>query len=366
MKKGILWALSLLLLILVLPVSAEVLLSCVPENPAVGDTIDVTVSAGPGAVSVIYTLTANGKTVFSGKEDPHFVAAFRPRQEADYELRAAVVYADGTRETAETFLTVSGMAEEQADSGIIYNQKDGWWKNKSYAKSTMDQSGCAIFALSHALQRMGYTGSDVLPEAMGIAYANCLSVDGTRNGRLITQASEVYHFVTQEDLLERVSDIADGLKNGDMYSFGIVIGHIALADGISENGKMVHVTDSAPSATFERIKNASLYYQNEQGQFIAAKSLEEMPGFRWFFETSSCGGLEYYLEIGYTARRGLRLIRPPWLFRKGSGEPEPVTLVYPGTAVTTIESAGEKEEIPSAELEWETNALSRESSQSRD
>ena len=35
----------------------------------------------------------------------------------------------------------------------VYSQRDGWWENVPYRKSNLSHSGCAIFTLSHALQR---------------------------------------------------------------------------------------------------------------------------------------------------------------------------------------------------------------------
>ena len=50
-----------------------------PEKAKVGEIVDVEVSAEEGAESVTYTLKNGRDTVFSGKEDTHFVSAFRPR-----------------------------------------------------------------------------------------------------------------------------------------------------------------------------------------------------------------------------------------------------------------------------------------------
>ena len=73
---------------------------------------------------------------------------------------------------------------------------------------------------------------------------------------------------------------------------------------------MMRVVDSAPSATFERIVNASLYYQTRSGMFRAALTLDDLPGARWFFETDEYGGLEYWLPTEYVVKRGVRLILP--------------------------------------------------------
>ena len=95
-----------------------------------------------------------------------------------------------------------------------------------------------------------------------------------------------------------------------MFSFSIARGHIALICGITEDGAMVRVADSAPFATFDRIVNDSLYYQTRSGGFRAATCMEDLPGARWYFETDDYGGLEYWLRLSYVARRGARLIQP--------------------------------------------------------
>ena len=72
---------------------------------------------------------------------------------------------------------------------------------------------------------------------------------------------------------------------------------------------MVRVVDSAPGATFERIVNASLYYQMNGGGFREALRLEQIPGARWYLDTEDYGGLEYWMQLSYAAKRGVRLIQ---------------------------------------------------------
>ena len=104
--------------------------------------------------------------------------------------------------------------------------------------------------------------------------------------------------------------IASMIRGGTLFSFGIARGHIAMVSGISDDGTMIRVVDSAPSATFERIKDASQYYEKRPGVYRAALTLDDMPGARWFFETGEFGGMEYYLPMEYVAKRGVRLIQP--------------------------------------------------------
>jgi formate--tetrahydrofolate ligase len=79
-------------------------------------------------------------------------------------LSAEAIYADGSREKAEAEILVSGTEEEVPGPETVYSQKDGWWKDKEYGRSDLDNAGCAIFALSHALLRMAWTGDDLAPE----------------------------------------------------------------------------------------------------------------------------------------------------------------------------------------------------------
>ena len=192
----------------------------------------------------------------------------------------------------------------------VYSQKDGWWADKAYRESNLQKSGCAVFTLSSALYRLGVTGEDMLPDQLAITYAQCLTSTGTNNERLLREAGKVYNFKTQSELIESQKKIVSLLGEGCLFSFAIVRGHIALADGASADGKYIHVADSAPSATLERIKGASLYVLQEDGKMTAVESLTEIPGARWYLDTEDFGGLEYYLPLSYVARRGVRLIRP--------------------------------------------------------
>jgi len=193
---------------------------------------------------------------------------------------------------------------------VLYSQSDGWWQDKKYRHSTLEHSGCAIFALSHALQLLGYTGDEILPESLAETYAFCLLEGGTMNSTLIGHAGNDFGFKTRYDLYTNLSDILSRMEKGAVYSFAVVSGHIAMVAGVSEDKTKFRIIDSAPSATFERIRNASIYYQNEAGDFIAISSLDEIPGSTYYIETDSYGGMEYYLDAAYVAKRGVRLILP--------------------------------------------------------
>jgi len=297
---------------------AEPAIAFTPADPKVGEYVDVVVTPGrEGAQSVAYTLETEDGVVFSGEADTHFTASFRPRTEKAHLLKVTVSYGKKDTETAEITIPVSGALPEQAGADIVYSQKDGWWKDKVYSakhKRSLQKAGCAIFALSHALQRLGHSGAAVMPDTLGTQYTKCyIEERGTDNERLLTLAGEQFGFLTEPELIETEKELAIGLRRGDLFSFSIVIGHIALADGLSEDGAKVHIVDSAPGATWERLKNGAIYLQDEDGTFTAIQSLEEIPGLRYFFETQEYGGMTYWMDLSYCAKRGMRLIRRPWL-----------------------------------------------------
>ena len=96
-----------------------------------------------------------------------------------------------------------------------------------------------------------------------------------------------------------------------MFSFGIVQGHIALIDRLSADGKMCHVIDSAPSATFERIQGETPYrYDEKSGKYLPLSSPTDIPGLLYYVDTEGYNGAEYWLSLNYVAERGVRLIQP--------------------------------------------------------
>lgn len=191
----------------------------------------------------------------------------------------------------------------------IYSQFDGRWKDAPYRKSNLEQSGCAIFALSHALERLGYKDTAILPQPLADKYYFALLEGGTMNSTLVGHAGDDLGFKTRYELYTRLGTIRDKLSQGALFSFAVVNGHIAMVADISEDGQKFLIVDSAPSATFERIKNASLY-REENGQFLPISDLSQLPGIRYYFETNAFGGTEYWLDASYVAKRGVRLIQP--------------------------------------------------------
>ncbi len=357
MKKTVIFFfLMLTAVILTVAASAQIEIRFSPEVPRVGDVVDVKVTTDTeNPLGITYALSTADGEVFTGEECSHYTASFRPRTEKPHTLTVTVRRGKKETETAEVSIPVSGFAPTEAGKNVLYSQKDGWWKDKKYSIRSLEKAGCAIFALSHALQRMGFEGEDVLPDRLAEQYANCyIKERGTANERLLTLAGEKYDFITQDDLNESEADIAACLRRGDRFSFSIVIGHIALADGISEDGTMVHIVDSAPGATYERIKNGRICWMDEEGSFRDAASPEELPGIRWYFESGEYGGMEYWMDLKYCARRGLRLIRPQWLKLQNGEELTGTTFEYAGALISKVMLNGEAVRVPTRDLRWTT------------
>ena len=203
-------------------------------------------------------------------------------------------------------------AADQEENAVFhpYSQMDGTWRNKGYRKSNLEKSGCAIFALSHALQLLGHDEPASKPEQLAITYAFCLVDGGTLNSTLIGNAGKEFGYKTRFKLYTSKSDIVKKLSQGAMFSFGIVSGHIALIDRLSEDGTMCHIIDSAPSATFERITGETPYLYNEKsGQYVPLSSPAEIPGLLYYIDTEGYDGAQYWLPLDYVAERGVRLIQ---------------------------------------------------------
>lgn len=280
------------------------------DTIGMGEVLQISVQAWPGA-ECTYTIYKDGG-IFCQGTGSHRTAAFRPREAGEYAVRVEAADPDGNRAQQLHSFTVSGERGETDPVETIYSQKDGWWADRAYDNSNLQQSGCAIFTLSHALARMGHgKPEEIAPAALAQQYANCLTPDGTANVKLIRSAARRFSFTTQDELVKERSKIARMLRQGTMFTFSVARGHIALADGISEDGRMVHIVDSAPSATFTRIpKRYALYYEGPLGGFFAAETLDDIPGARWFIETDEYGGLEYWLELNYVTARGVRIMKP--------------------------------------------------------
>ena len=353
MKRFLAVLCFLLLLTAASAALGEISVAFGPEHPRAGDYVEVTVTPAreePDSVAYALFYGTELEKVYSGKGIQRLSAWCRLRKEGVYTLQITAVYGK-EKETVSVEIPVSGIAPAQEGVDVLYSQKDGWWKKKKYASSELQTSGCAIFAMSHALQRMGYTGEDVTPEELAKHYVFYRSGEGTWNEGLVNKCGEVYDFLSQKDLLTSTKEISTALQQGDYFSFSIVDGHIALADGISEDCSKVHIVDSAPGATFERIRNKeAIFVLQEDGSFAQASGPEDLPGIRWFFETQEYGGMEYWMDIDYCALRGMRLIRRPWLKADLGEGPVSVSVEYAGALITKVTRDRQAVRMPTRDL----------------
>ncbi len=204
--------------------------------------------------------------------------------------------------------TLDVVVRDRVYPELIFDQFDGTWDTVKYRHSDLEASGCAIFALSSALRKLGFVTDDALPAALAEDYAFCLVEGGTLNSTLVGNAAKNFGFRTRYDLYTDRESVEALFAQGALFSFSVVKGHIALADAISEDGSMIHVVDSALTATFSRLKDESVYIMDEGGTFIPVAEPSSVPGARYFIETEAYSGGEYWLETDYVVGRGVRLI----------------------------------------------------------
>ena len=200
--------------------------------------------------------------------------------------------------------------DEQEEGFVLYSQQDTLWDDVRYRHSNLETSGCAIFALSHVLQLLDFEGEEILPENLADEYAFCLVDGGTLNSTLIGNAGDDLGYKTRYDLYENLPEIREKTKQGAMWSFMVAKGHIAAVVGMSEDGKMFRIIDSAPSATFERTEKGTMYLQNADGTYTPIMDLSDVPGSRYYLESSGYNGMEYWMTAEYVAKQGVRLIMP--------------------------------------------------------
>ena len=274
-----------------------------------GEELDAEVRGEEGASCAVRVL-CNGKVIMDSRmvlDNTTF--SYRPRKAGVYQMELIVRRADGASIGCEArFIVEEGGTDAEAPE--VYSQKDGWWLDKKYSRSNLDQSGCAIFTLSHALQRLGKASEKTTPDALARTYPMYLAESGTVTSNLLAAAGRDFGFATDKDKMYDAGQIAQSYEEGAVFIFAIVSGHIALAAGLNDDGTMVRIVDSAPSATFERIENAQLYIEDGRGGYQAVASLEDIPGAKYYLETDQFGGLEYYLTMEYVASRGVRSIIP--------------------------------------------------------
>ena len=199
----------------------------------------------------------------------------------------------------------------QTDANPIkpYDQLNGTWKYVPYKNSDLQTSGCAIFALSTALNILGHTDIETTPARLADKYRFCLVDGGTLNSTLIGNAGKEFGYRTRYDLYNSKQEVLTFFERGAVFSFSVVKGHIALIDRCSEDGSYFHVYDSALSATFTRIAGTEIY-QLIDGEYVPVESPDRIEGARFFIETNAFSGGQYWLKAEYALRRGLRLIWP--------------------------------------------------------
>ena len=290
-----------------LPARAETAVTLETRDPCVGRKTVLTV-ASDRTDCFSYVLMHGAKTLGSADEVKESRLGFVPQEEGEYLLR---VIPQGHEEETVHFVFTVRAADDEEPGFVLYGQKDGTWAHVPYGSSTLAYSGCAIFALSHALQRLGYTGEDIAPAALAERYRSYLGINGTRNGAMIARAAKDFGFRTKSTLYTTPGGIRKKLTEGCVFSFGIVDQHIALADGLSEDGTMCHIIDSSPSSTFRYITGVSPSVLDEKtGEYVPAGKPTDIPGVCYCLLSNDYDGAEYWLPITYLAGRGLRLIEP--------------------------------------------------------
>ena len=257
-----------------------------------------------------YVIMKDGKSVLSSGMVDHFSAAYRPREAGDYTAVITVTDADGQTAVQELSFSVAD-ADTEGMLYDLYSQKDGWWLSQGYFTSSLDQDGGALFTLAHAMYRIGVDNVDMLPENMAAIYnfTECLTDDGVDNKKLVKAAAEYFGFKT-EDAITDAARIRELLEQGAVFSFTNAQGNVVLAAGISQDGTLVNIIDPNPGASFaDGIPEDTVFLQQEDGSFTAIRSLDEDPYIRWYFETASYGGSEYWQKLDAVAPNGLLLIQ---------------------------------------------------------
>ena len=240
----------------------------------------------------------------------HFITAVRPKEAGDYKLVVTVTDAENQTAVQELEFKVA----EADTEGIlydIYSQKDGWWTDQSYYTSSMDKDGAALFTLTHALYRIGYDDTSILPENLSQTYefTQCLTEKGVDNAKLIQAAAKAFGFTTQDKPITDPGKIKELLGKGAVFSFTNAQGNVVLAAGISEDGTLVNIIDANPGASFAEVPADTVFLQQEDGSFAAISSLDEDPYIRWYFNTGAYGGSEYWQKLEDIAPQGLLLIQ---------------------------------------------------------
>ena len=355
--RAVLIGALLFLLLQASPVMGEVSVSFSPSAPRAGDCVDIIVDPGEDAAGVQYRLFAGTEKVFASRNAvSRFTVSFRPRKETVYTVEITVLRSGKRKEIVSVAIPVSDAAPEQRGEDVIYSQMDGWWRKFYYAKEyrrTLESSGCAVFAVSEALQRLGIESDAALPDALARVYHKCyIEGVGTGTEALVTQTGLDFGFDTQHLPVRAEDELVSFLKRGDPFCLGIVTGHVVLADGFDEESMKVHIADSAPGITFSKLKSTQAYIRSEDGTWQTVRSADEIPGIRWYFETAQFGGAGYWLDLKDCAARGMRLIRRPWLTLTAENGETAVSADWFGTAQSSVIVGGEARTVSTDSLYW--------------
>ena len=239
MKK---WT-ALLFLLLLIPLAAcgEAEIASQRAAYALGEAVRLTVAGGRPVKNCRYSVSLDGKEVFRQKgTDKHTEVWYLPRQPGAYRVDVSVTFQDKKKESASCEFLVTEVPAAVPE-GTLYSQKDGSWADDRYGKEHLEKAGCAIFTLSNALHYLGRTGEETEPAALASRYGFCLIEGGTSNVRLIRQAAKDFDFVTESALVKTEAGIRDLVRDGAVFTFSIVKGHIAFADRLSEDGSKIRI-----------------------------------------------------------------------------------------------------------------------------
>ena len=356
MRKWI--AAGCLLLCLLLPRAVLAETGIAPDKAAyaLGEPVRLTVTGDREIRACRYTVALDDETVFAQKKDDrHTDVYYLPDRPGVYRADAEITFTDKSKASVSCWFRVLDLPALAAPDSL-YSQKDGSWKNVKYGTEEMETSGCAIFTLSNALHFLGLTGEETEPAALASRYGFCLNDGATVNARLIRHAAQDYGFLTQEALVTSQDAVRDLFRDGAVFTFSVARGHIAFACELSEDGTKVRIVDSAPSATMDRIRSSPLYLREEDGSFSTVVDLEVLPGAKYYLTTGQYGGLTYWLDLSYVAKRGVRIIAPYWLTVSTENGDEPAKLSALGTVSSTVILDGQETSVPTGALSWRREA----------
>ncbi len=286
----------------------ELELTLEAENTVLCEKEPLLLRAGmKNACSYEYRILREGELLLTYGPTEQAQTYYLPREKGDYLVSVTARDSMGQSVTQELPFSVT---DQPRQGFLLFSQQDQSWDTVPYKDSTLGHSGCAVFSLSHALQLMGKTGEEILPEHLAERYARCLTPDGTDTARLLRESGADLGFSTRKTPYKSEDEIARLLRQGAFFTISVARGHIALVQGLSPDGTHVRVIDSAPSATFERLSGTCLYNESRGGDLYPLERPEEASGLYVCMETGRLSAAEYWMDLAYAARRGCRLILP--------------------------------------------------------